>query len=709
MKETYLSIVSREVGVKPQQVKAVSDLLGDGATIPFIARYRKELTGSLDEVVISTIRDRLKELEQLDARRESIVHSLTEQGVLTEEMSSAVDMARTLSELEDIYLPYRPKRRTRAIIAREKGLEPLANLIFSQDNSFDPFMEAQSYINADKGVENVDDALAGARDILAERIAEDADIRASLRALFEKEAVIRSEVSADNPDEAATYRDYFSWEEPAGKAPSHRVLAMFRGHKEGFLKISIRPPEEKALALLDPLVCKGKNACTGQVRQASVDSYKRLLMPSMENEFRSMLKTRSDEEAILVFARNLKELLMAPPLGSKRVLAIDPGFRTGCKVVCLDSQGALLHHDVIYPTQSAARVEEAGKIVKMLAERYAIEAVAIGNGTAGRETEVFIRGLGLKVLIVMVNESGASVYSASDTAREEFPDHDVTVRGAVSIGRRLMDPLAELVKIDPKAIGVGQYQHDVDQTRLKEKLDDVVESCVNAVGVEINTASRELLTYVSGLGRTLAGNIVAFRTANGPFRSRNELKKVPRLGAKAFEQAAGFLRIRDSVHPLDSSAVHPERYSLVEQMAKDRNCSVSDLMHDPSIRSNIDLKLYQSDTVGMPTLKDILDELAKPGRDPRDQFEAFSFTEGINSIEDLQTGMDLPGIITNVTNFGAFVDIGVHQDGLVHISQLADKFVKDPNDVVKVNQKIRVKVLEVDMKRRRISLTLRKA
>jgi uncharacterized protein len=709
MQEKHYTLIGRETGLKPQQVKAAAVLLGDGATVPFIARYRKEQTGSLDEVAVGTIKERLRELEQLDDRRESIIQSLSGQGVLTDELSLAVEAARTLSELEDIYLPYRPKRRTRASVAREKGLEPLADLIFSQEDGNDPFTEARSFVDPEKGVETGDDALAGARDIIAERIAEDADIRAAMRALFEKEAVIRTEVCAENTDEAATYRDYFSWEEPADKAPSHRVLAMFRGHKEGFLKLSVRPPEDRALAFLDSLVCKGSHACTHQVRLASADGFKRLLMPSLENEIRGMLKARADEEAILVFARNLKELLMASPLGRKRVLAIDPGFRTGCKVVCLDSQGALLHHDVIYPTQSAARAEEAAKKVKDLVKGYAVEFIAIGNGTAGRETEVFIRSLGLKVPAVMVNESGASVYSASDAAREEFPDHDVTVRGAVSIGRRLMDPLAELVKIDPKAIGVGQYQHDVDQGRLKEKLDTVVESCVNAVGVEVNTASRELLAYVSGLGRTLAGNIVAYRTEKGPFHSRNELKKVPRLGAKAFEQAAGFLRIRGGAHPLDASAVHPERYGLVEKMADDLGCTVAGLMHDRTLQSRIDLKRYQSDAVGMPTLKDILDELARPGRDPREQFEAFSFAEGVNTLEDLEAGMELPGIITNVTNFGAFVDIGVHQDGLVHISQLADRFVKDPAEVVKVNQKVKVRVLDVDMKRRRISLSLRRA
>ncbi len=707
MNETYCTKIAEETGIKPRQVQAVATLLADGATVPFIARYRKELTGSLDEVVIGVIKDRLKELEHLDARREAIVKSLSEQNLFTDELGTALETAQSLAELEDIYLPYRPKRRTRATIAREKGLLPLAEIIFSQADGVDPLHEAHVFIDSDKGIEGTDDALAGARDILAEQIAEDADIRSSMRALFEREATIRSEVYTGAEEDAATYRDYYNWEEPAAKAPSHRVLAMLRGSKEAFLRLTIRPGEDRALAVMTAQTCKGRNPCTEQVRLAGIDSYKRLLGPSMENEIRGMMKTRADEEAIRVFATNLRELLMASPLGRKRVLAIDPGFRTGCKVVCLDAQGALLHHDVIYPTQSAARVKEAGDILRGLLESYHIEAIAIGNGTAGRETEAFVREIEPRIPIVMVNESGASVYSASEAARQEFPDHDVTVRGSVSIGRRLMDPLAELVKIDPKAIGVGQYQHDVDQARLKSKLDDVVMSCVNAVGVEVNTASRELLTYVSGLGATLAGNIVSFRTENGPFRSRHELRKVPRLGAKAFELSAGFLRIRDGSHPLDASAVHPERYALVEQMAHDLACSVDDLMNDGTLRARIDLKRYENDSVGMPTLRDILAELAKPGRDPRQAFEAFSFAEGISSIQDLAEGMQLPGIVTNVTNFGAFVDIGVHQDGLVHISQLADRFVKDPGEVVKVNQKVTVRVLEVDTKRKRISLSMR--
>ncbi len=708
MNEAHILKIAEELKIMPRQVSATAGLLNEGATVPFIARYRKELTGSLDEVAIAAVRDRLKELELVDARRDTIRKSMTEQGVLTEELGAAIDAAQTMTELEDIYLPYRPKRRTRAIIAREKGLQPLADLIFDQKDGIDPLLEASAFIDPDKGVATAEEALAGAGDIIAEHVSEDADIRASLRSLFEKEAMLSSEVYTGAEEDAATYRDYFHWQEPAAKAPSHRILAVFRGNREAFLKLSIRPGEDKAHALLERRVCKGNNRCTEQVRLACRDGYKRLLGPSMENEIKGVLKDRADDEAIQVFARNLRELLMAPALGPKRVLAVDPGYRTGCKVVCLDAQGALLHHGVIYPVFSGGRAEEAARTVKDLVGTYAIEAVAIGNGTAGRETEGFMRGLGLTVPVIMVNESGASVYSASEAARREFPDHDVTVRGAVSIGRRLMDPLAELVKIDPKAIGVGQYQHDVDQAGLKNKLDDVVRSCVNAVGVEVNTASPELLTYVSGLGPALAGNIVSYRNEQGPFHSRNALKKVPRLGAKAFEQAAGFLRIRGGSHPLDASAVHPERYGLVEKIAADLGSSIPDLMRDRHQRQKIDLRKYISDSVGMPTLKDIMSELDKPGRDPRESFEVFSFAEGISSIGDVREGMELPGIVTNVTNFGAFVDIGVHQDGLVHISRLADRFVKDPNDVVKVNQKVRVRVLDVDVKRKRISLSMKK-
>ncbi len=707
--ESHHLLIARELGIRPQQVCAAASLLADGATVPFIARYRKELTGSLDEVALAAVRDRLNELRALGSRREAIIRSLTEQGVLTEELSSAVNGARTLPELEDLYLPYRPKRRTRATMAREKGLEPLADVLFRQEIGTDPHAEARTFVNPEKGVGNVEEALAGARDIISERIAEDAEVRAALRALFEKESQLKSEVYAGAEEDAATYRDYFDWQEKAAAAPGHRILAMFRGSREALLKVSVRPPQDRALAVLTGVVFQGKGLCVEQVMTAAEDGYKRLLAPSLENEMKAALKERADDEAIAVFARNLRELLMAPPLGGRRVLAIDPGYRTGCKVVCLDAQGALLHHDVVYPTASSEKkIEEAGRILKAMAKKFGIEAIAIGNGTASRETERFVRGLKLDAAVIVVNESGASVYSASDAARREFPDHDVTVRGAVSIGRRLMDPLAELVKIDPKSIGVGQYQHDVDQTKLKRKLDDVVESCVNAVGVDVNTASPELLTYVSGLGPVLAANIVAYRDTNGPFARRNDLKQVPRLGAKAFELSAGFLRIRGGSHPLDASAVHPERYPLVERMARDLSCSLEDLIRSRSLRERIDLKRYAGDSVGMPTLKDIMSELDKPGRDPRETFEEFSFAEGVTGMDDLEPGMELPGIVTNVTNFGAFVDIGVHQDGLVHISQLADRFVKDPHQVVGVGRQVRVRVLEVDRARKRVSLSMKK-
>lgn len=707
-RESRCLLIARELGIRPQQASAAAGLLAEGATVPFIARYRKELTGSLDEVAVAAVRDRLSELKALDSRREAVIRSLTEQGVLTEELSAAVNGARTLPELEDLYLPYRPKRRTRAAIAREKGLEPLADVLFRQESGTDPQAEAQAIVNPDKGVENVEEALAGARDIIAERIAEDAEVRAALRTLFEKESQLKSEVYAGAEEDAATYRDYFDWQEKAAAAPGHRILAIFRGNREALLKVSVRPPQDHALAVLTGMALKGKGPCAQQVMLAAVDGYKRLLAPSLENEMKAALKERADGEAIAVFARNLRELLMAPPLGGRRVLAIDPGYRTGCKVVCLDAQGALLHHDVIYPAASSGKkAEEAGRTLKGLTERFGIEAVAIGNGTASRETERFVRGLKLEVPVIVVNESGASVYSASEAARREFPDHDVTVRGAVSIGRRLMDPLAELVKIDPKSIGVGQYQHDVDQTKLRRKLDDVVESCVNAVGVEVNTASAELLTSVSGLGPVLAANIVAYRDKNGPFTRRADLKQVPRLGAKAFELSAGFLRIRGCSHPLDASAVHPERYALVERMARDLGCSLEDLMRDRPLRERIDLRRYAGGSVGMPTLKDIMAELDKPGRDPRESFEEFSFAEGVTGLDDLEPGMELPGIVTNVTNFGAFVDVGVHQDGLVHISQLADRFVKDPHQVVSVGRQVRVRVLEVDRARKRISLSMR--
>jgi uncharacterized protein len=598
-----------------------------------------------------------------------------------------------------------PNEGTKATIAKEKGLEPLAEKLFAQDE-FDVSAEAEKFVTVEAGVESTDDALAGARDIIAEWVSEDADTRAALRRLFLNRGAIRSKVSKGKED--PKFKDYFDWEEYLSDAPGHRILAMFRGEREGVLSLKIRPEDEPALALLRRTFVKGKNSAAYQVNLAVEDSYKRLLGPSMETDVRNDAKERSDEEAIQVFAENLRELLLAAPLGRKRVMALDPGFRTGCKLVCLDEQGALLHNDTIYPTQSDKMVESAAEKVRSLCKRFKIQAIAIGSGTAGRETEQFIRSLGLgeDVIVVMVNESGASVYSASKAAREEFPDHDVTVRGSVSIGRRLMDPLSELVKIDPKSIGVGQYQHDVDQAALKKSLDDVVESCVNRVGVELNTAGKELLTYVSGLGPTLAKNIVEYRNENGAFRSRKDVLKVHRLGKKAFEQAAGFLRIRDAGNPLDASAVHPESYHIVEAMAKDSGCSVKDLIASKDLQQGIRLKDYVTESVGLPTLRDIIDELAKPGRDPREQFEAFSFADGVNSIEDVKPGMRLPGIVTNVTKFGAFVDIGVHQDGLVHISKLADRFVKDPSEIVKVQQKVMVTVLDVDKERNRISLSM---
>ncbi len=710
MPESHNTRIATELKIGASQVRATATLFSEGSTVPFIARYRKEQTGSLDEVAITTIRDRLAQLVELDKRREAILGSLEERDLLTDELRTSVEEALTLTAIEDIYRPYRPKRRTRATIAREKGLEPLAKLIYSQDPVIDPRDEARAFIDAEKGVESSEAALAGARDIIAEWVNEDAAARGDTRALFVKKGTITSKVVKGKESEGAKYRDYFDSQESITKAPSHRILAMFRGEQEGILKLTLRPPEEEALARLHRRFIVGRSPASEEVTLAVDDSYKRLLAPSLETEIRHLAKESADVEAIRVFAQNLRELLMTSPLGQKAVLAIDPGYRTGCKVVCLDRQGKLLHNTVIYPTQSGKRVKEAGMVLLDLVDRFSIEAIAIGNGTASRETEEFVRKLDLKkrIPIVMVNESGASIYSASQIARDEFPDYDITVRGAVSIGRRLMDPLAELVKIDPKSIGVGQYQHDVDQGRLKQSLHDAVESCVNRVGVEVNTASVPLLTTVSGLGSTLARKIVEFRDQNGPFLSRNVLKKVPRLGPKAFEQAAGFLRIRDGDNPLDASAVHPESYQVVERMANDLDCSVHDLMQREELREHIDLDRYTTDTIGLPTLTDILVELAKPGRDPRDRFEPFAFADGVHAIDDLTPGMTLPGIVTNVTNFGAFVDIGVHQDGLVHVSQLADRFVKDPSEVVKVQQRVMVTILEVDKSRKRISLSMRK-
>ncbi|MFH0823186.1 MAG: Tex family protein [Pseudomonadota bacterium] len=692
------------------QVRAAAGLLEEGCTVPFIARYRKEATGLLDEVAITDIRDRAKQLDELDKRRHTILDSLTERDLLTDELREAITGADAMAVLEDLYLPYRPKRRTRASIAKEKGLGPLADIIFLQECS-DTLAEASAFIDPEKGVESADDALAGARDIIAERINEDPDARAAMRDLFARKGTIKSHKTGGQEEQGAKFRDSVDWEEDVEKAPGHRVLAMFRGENEGVLSLRIRPPEETAIGLLKSRFVRNRGPSGQEVSAAAEDGYNRLLAPSMETEIRNEIKKRADEEAIRVFGDNLRELLMAAPMGRRRLMALDPGFRTGAKLVCLDEQGKLLYYETIYPTHGGKQAELAGQLVKDLCRRFKIEAVAVGNGTASRETEAFISGLGLpeSITIVMVNESGASVYSASKSARDEFPDHDVTVRGAVSIGRRLMDPLAELVKIDPKAIGVGQYQHDVDQSALKGRLDDVVTSCVNAVGVEVNTASRELLTYVSGLGPSLAKNIVEWRNTNGPFGSRKQLLKVPRLGPKAFEQAAGFLRIRDAVNPLDGSAVHPESYHIVERMAGDAGTSVQDIMRNLGIRKKIKIADYVTDKVGLPTLEDIIAELAKPGRDPRERFEAFRFEDGVHTIQDLQPGMKLPGIITNVTKFGAFVDVGVHQDGLVHVSQLADRFVADPNEVAKVGQRVTVTVLEVDLPRNRISLSMRAA
>jgi uncharacterized protein len=704
---THLSKIAAELAVSEKQVKATLELLDEGATVPFISRYRKEVTGSLDEVQVTAIRDRAQQLRDLDKRREAILKSLTEMGKLTPELEKQVNEAETMVALEDIYLPYRPKRKTRATAAREKGLQPLADLLLEQ-RRIDIGLEAAKYIDEEKGVKSIEEALAGAGDIIAEFISENAEVRTRMRSLFVEKGTFQSKVVEGKEQEGIKYKDYFDWTEPVKTAPSHRVLAMRRGEKEEILWLDIKPEEEQAIDLVEKAFITGNNPSADQVKQAITDGYKRLLKPSMETEVRLFTKKRADEEAIRVFAENARQLLLGAPLGQKRTMAIDPGFRTGCKVVCLDEQGKLLEYTAIFPHTGPGQAKEAEKTTKYLFEKYNIEAIAIGNGTAGRETEVFIRNLNLpNAAVVMVNESGASIYSASDVAREEFPDKDVTVRGAVSIGRRLMDPLAELVKIDPKSIGVGQYQHDVDQTKLQTSLDDTVISCVNAVGVELNTASKQILAYVSGLGPQLAQNIVEYRDQNGAFKRRDQLKKVPRLGEKAFEQAAGFLRIHNAENPLDTSAVHPERYTLVEQMAADLKCSVKELMGNDKMRKSIPLLKYTSETVGLPTLNDIMAELAKPGRDPREQFEAFSFTDGVNSINDLKIGMKVPGIVTNITNFGAFVDIGVHQDGLIHLSQITNRFIKDANEVLKVAQKVEVTVTGVDVDRKRISLSMK--
>jgi protein Tex len=701
--------IAEELAVKVKQVTDTVELLDEGATVPFISRYRKEVTGSLDEVQVAAIRDRVQQLRDLDKRREAVLKSIQEQGKLTTELESKINAAETMAILEDLYLPYKPKRRTKATIAREKGLEPLAQSIFEQ-GSINPEELALAYIDAEKEVSTVEEALQGARDIIAEWINEHVELRKKMRELFINEGKFVSKVIPGKEAEAIKYKDYFDWQEPVKTAPSHRVLAMRRGEKELFLMLDSCPDELSAIALMEKeVLADAANLSVEQVKLAIRDCYKRLLKPSMETEVRLFSKRKADEEAIRVFADNLRQLLLAAPLGEKSVLAIDPGFRTGCKTVCLGQQGQLLSYDAIYPNEPQKKVAESGALLKHLIEKHKVEAIAIGNGTASRETEAFVKSLGLPkhIIVTMVNESGASIYSASEVARDEFPDYDLTVRGAVSIGRRLMDPLAELVKIDPKSIGVGQYQHDVDQGALKNSLDDTVMSCVNGVGVEVNTASKQLLTYVSGLGPVLAQNIVNYRNEFGPFKSRSEIKKVPRLGDKAFEQAAGFLRIRNAKNPLDASAVHPERYELVEKMAKDLGVGIADLMSSDELRAKIILKNYVSETVGLPTLQDIMQEISKPGRDPRETFEVFSFEDGVKEMSDLKVGMKLPGIVTNITKFGAFVDIGVHQDGLVHLSHLSDKYVSDSAEVVSVNQKVQVTVMEVDIPRKRISLSMK--
>ncbi len=701
----YTTQIAHALSIQPHRVKAVLELLESGATIPFIARYRKEATGSLDEVQVADIQDLWKKLQELDKRRETILTSIEEQGKLTPELKTAILRAATMTELEDLYLPYRPKRKTRASMAIERGLEPLAKRIFEQRDKEVETLAAQFITDE---VPTVEDALQGARDIIAEWLNEDKQARDRVRRHFEKGAVIAAKLVKGKEAEAAKYRDYFEWSEKLATCPSHRLLAMRRGEDEGFLRVNIAPEEEWAVSDLDKMYVRGYGESAEQVRIAVKDSYKRLLQPGIETEFRAASKEKADLEAIRVFAENLRQLLLAAPLGEKRVLGIDPGFRTGCKIVVLDASGNLLKNTAIYPHEPQRQVFESQSTIEQLVDDFQVEAIAVGNGTAGRETMDFLGKIKFQrpVEVFQVNEAGASIYSASEAAREEFPKEDLTVRGAISIGRRLMDPLAELVKIDPKSIGVGQYQHDVNQTQLKESLDRTVESCVNSVGINLNTASKHLLTYVSGLGPVLAQNIVDYRAENGAFRRRAELKKVARLGDKAFEQSAGFLRIRNAENPLDNTAVHPERYALVEQMARDLGCTVADLIADRSQRQKLDLQRYVSGDVGLPTLKDILKELEKPGLDPRGTAQAFEFGN-VHSIEDLSPGMVLPGIVTNITNFGAFVDIGIKDTGLVHVSQLADKFVKDPATVVKLNQQVMVRVVEVDMQRRRVSLSMK--
>ena len=707
--QNYALRIAQALQLTEEQVQNTLNLLETGATIPFISRYRKEATGSLDEVQIGNIKDLYAKWLELDKRRAAILDSIAEQGKLTPELRKQIEEAETMSVLEDLYLPYRPKRKTRASVAVEKGLQPLSKLLWAQ-RQLDLQREAAKFVNPEKGVANVEEALAGARDIIAERVSENPNIRARLRDTFLRHSRISTRQIPDRIDEEGKYRIYYQSDEFLAKAPSHRILAMFRGEEEGILRVSIAPDEERTLADMKRRIVKNNSNSAQQVWMAATDSYKRLLQPQMETEMRKFYKEKADKEAIAVFSKNARQLLLAAPLGQVTTLAIDPGFRTGCKVVILDPQGKLLYNETIYPHPPVAQYKLASDKLKRLVLQYKVDAIAIGNGTAGRETENFVRHIPFErdVKAFMVNESGASVYSASPVAREEFPNYDVTVRGAVSIGRRLMDPLAELVKIDPKSIGVGQYQHDVNQKMLQESLQTTVESCVNYVGVELNTASKQLLSYVSGVGPALAQNIVDYRNENGAFASREALKNVPRFGAKAFQQAAGFLRIRGAENPLDASAVHPESYNVVSQMAADLDCSVADLMANKQLRQQIKLKKYITKTVGMPTLQDIMNELDKPGRDPRTQFEMFEFDKNVHTINDLYIGMVLPGIITNITNFGCFVDIGVHQDGLIHISRLSDHRISDPSEVVHLNQKVMVRVENVEIDRKRISLALEK-
>jgi protein Tex len=708
MMQMFIKLIATEMGISTVQAENTIVLLESGATIPFISRYRKELTGSLDEVQVAQIRNRLAQLRELEKRRESIIESVREQGKLTPELEQQLNSAITLSELEDLYLPYRPKKKTRAGDARAKGLEPLALLLLKQYD-LKVEIEAQKYIGGDNKPATVEEALSGARDIIAEIINEDATLRGRLRNLFAREALLIAKVARGKASDARKYEDYFDFKELFAKAPSHRILAVLRGENENLLKVTIEPEEEKALNIIYRMFVKGNNAASQQVQMAAADSYSRMLCPSMVTEFKQIAKEKADKKAVDYFAENLRQLLLASPLGEKNVLAIDPGFRTGCKVVCLDKQGNLLHNETIYPHPPEVKVKEATKKILFLVNAYKIEAIAIGNGTAGRETERFIKSIRFDtdIMAVMVNESGASIYSASAVAREEFPDYDITVRGAVSIGRRLMDPLAELVKIDPKSIGVGQYQHDIEQNLLQKSLEDVVISCVNAVGVEVNTASKQLLTYVSGLGPALAQNIIDYRRENGPFTCREDFKKVKRFGDKAFEQAAGFLRIRNGHNPLDNSAIHPESYSVVKQMAAQAGAAMADLLKSEDVRKKIDIKAFITPMRGLPTLEDIMKELAKPGLDPRQKFDLFEFDKDVHSVKDLKIGMVLPGIVTNITAFGAFVDLGVHQDGLVHISQMADKYISNPNEVVTLNQKVTVRVLEIDYERKRIALSMK--